>query len=186
MLQLNTYLGAMVEVISAHGGTIDKFMGDAVMAVFGSPVGRGVRQEAEAAVRCALAMEERLAALNAAWLQEAADHGEELDPLANGVGLASGPVVAGQIGSPQRLEFTVIGDTVNLASRMEGLTRGLDTVVCLVAATARLVEGAAGLRLRSFGEPRCLPPCRAARRLTRPQGSRRQPWPARPPGKPGS
>jgi len=150
--QLNTYLGAMVEVITEHGGTIDKFMGDAVMAVFGSPVGRGVRQEAEAAVRCALAMEERLAALNAAWQQEAADHGEELDALANGVGLASGPVVAGQIGSPQRLEFTVIGDTVNLASRMEGLTRGLDTVVCLDAATARLVEGAAGLQLRSFGD----------------------------------
>jgi len=104
--QLNNYLGAMVEVITAHGGTVDKFIGDAVMAVFGSPVGRGVEQE----------------------------------PLANGVGLASGPVLAGQIGSPQRLEFTVIGDTVNLASR-----------VCIDAATARLLSGDRRFALRSFG-----------------------------------
>jgi len=150
--QLNTYLGAMVEVITEHGGTIDKFMGDAVMAVFGSPVGRGAAEEAQAAVRCALAMEQRLKQLNATWLQEAQEKGEELEPLANGVGLASGPVVAGQIGSPQRLEFTVIGDTVNLASRLEGLTRRLETVVCLDAVTANLVQGAAGLELRSFGD----------------------------------
>ena len=136
--QLNTYLGAMVEVITEHGGTIDKFMGAA--------------EEAQAAVRCALAMEQRLKQLNATWLQEAQEKGEELEPLANGVGLASGPVVAGQIGSPQRLEFTVIGDTVNLASRLEGLTRRLETVVCLDAVTANLVQGAAGLELRSFGD----------------------------------
>ena len=154
--QLNTYLGAMVEVITEHGGTIDKFMGDAVMAVFGSPVSRGTRQEAEAAVRCALAMEVRLGQLNAAWRQEAdtaGDAGDEpFQPLANGVGLASGPVVAGQIGSPQRLEFTVIGDTVNLASRLEGLTRRVETLVCMDANTARLVEGLEGVEIRSFGE----------------------------------
>ena len=143
--QLNGYLGAMVEVITAHGGTIDKFIGDAVMAVFGSPVGRGVQPEAEAAVRCALAMGARLEQLNAAWQEQG------LEPLANGVGLASGPVLAGQIGSPQRMEFTVIGDTVNLASRLEGLTRKLDAAVCLDGATARLVENAEGLELRSFG-----------------------------------
>ena len=152
--QLNTYLGAMVEVITAHGGTIDKFMGDAVMAVFGSPVSRGAAEEASAAVRCALAMEERLGELNAIWRQEAeADGGtEEFQPLANGVGLASGPVVAGQIGSPQRLEFTVIGDTVNLASRLEGLTRRVETLICMDSTTARLVEGLVGVELRSFGE----------------------------------
>ena len=143
--QLNAYLGAMVEVIAAHGGTIDKFIGDAVMAVFGSPVGRGVEQEAEAAARCALAMGERLEQLNAQWREEG------LEPLANGVGLASGPVLAGQIGSPQRLDFTVIGDTVNLASRLEGLTRQLATAVCADAETARLVANTDGLLLRSFG-----------------------------------
>jgi len=143
--QLNTYLGAMVEVITAHGGTVDKFIGDAVMAVFGSPVGRGVEQEAAAAVRCALAMRVRLDSLNASWREQG------LDPLASGVGLASGEVLAGQIGSPQRLEFTVIGDTVNLASRLEGLTRRLDAAVCIDAATAGLLAGEPGFSLRSFG-----------------------------------
>ena len=143
--QLNAYLGAMVEVIAAHGGTIDKFIGDAVMAVFGSPVGRGVQHEAEAAVRCALAMGERLQQLNQVW------RAEGLEELASGVGLASGQVLAGQIGSPQRLDFTVIGDTVNLASRLESLTRKLDATVCIDGATARLVEAAPGLELRSFG-----------------------------------
>lgn len=143
--QLNVYLGAMVEVIAAHGGTVDKFIGDAVMAVFGSPLGRGEEEEAMAAARCALAMGERLRQLNAVWL------GEGLEPLASGVGLASGPVLAGQIGSPRRLDFTVIGDTVNLASRLEGLTRRLDAAVCIDAATARLLGPDSGMELRSFG-----------------------------------
>jgi adenylate cyclase len=143
--QLNTYLGAMVEVISAHGGTVDKFIGDAVMAVFGSPVSRGVEQEAAAAVRCALAMRARLEQLNAIWREQG------VEPLASGVGLASGVVLAGQIGSPQRLEFTVIGDTVNLASRLESLTRRLPSSVCIDAATARLLSGDSRFVLRSFG-----------------------------------
>ncbi len=149
--QLNTYLGAMVAVISAHGGTIDKFIGDAVMAVFGSPLGRGPRCEAAAALRCALAMGERLRQLNEEWrLQGGEVAGEE--PLASGVGLASGPVVAGQIGSPQRLEFTVIGDTVNRASRMEGLTRQLENPICLDGATAQLVADYPEFALHSHGQ----------------------------------
>ena len=143
--QLNTYLGAMVEVITAHGGTVDKFIGDAVMAVFGSPVGRGVEPEAVAAVQCALAMRQRLETLNTLWREQG------VEPLASGVGLASGAVLAGQIGSPQRLEFTVIGDTVNLASRLEALTRRLASRVCIDAATARLLDGDSRFALRSFG-----------------------------------
>ena len=143
--QLNTYLGAMVEVITAHGGTVDKFIGDAVMAVFGSPVGRGVEPEAVAAVQCALAMRQRLETLNTLWREQG------VEPLASGVGLASGAVLAGQIGSPQRLEFTVIGDTVNLASRLEALTRRLASRVCIDAATARLLDGDFRFALRSFG-----------------------------------
>ena len=152
--QLNDYLGAMVEVISAHGGTVDKFMGDAVMAVFGSPVSRGVEQEAAAAVHCALAMEERLEELNGVWHKEAvaAGEGDAFQPLSNGIGLASGPVVAGQIGSPQRLEFTVIGDAVNLASRLEGLTRRVDSLVCMDQPTARLVEQIEHVEIRGLGE----------------------------------
>ena len=143
--QLNTYLGAMVEVITAHGGTVDKFIGDAVMAVFGSPLSRGVQQEAAAAVGCALAMRERLEELNADWRTQG------VEPLANGVGLGSGVVLAGQIGSPQRLEFTVIGDTVNRASRLEALTRRLDAAVCIDATTAHLLAGDPRFTTRSFG-----------------------------------
>ena len=148
--QLNTYLGAMVAVISAHGGTIDKFIGDAVMAVFGSPLGRGPRYEAAAALRCALAMGERLRQLNEEWQLQGGEAAAE-EALASGVGLASGPVVAGQIGSPQRLEFTVIGDTVNRASRMEGLTRQLENPICLDGATAQLVADYPEFALHSHG-----------------------------------
>ena len=141
--QLNTYLGAMVEVISAHGGTIDKFIGDCVMAVFGSPISRGQQAEATAAVRCAIAMAERLARLNAEWAEQG------LEPFANGVGLATGDVAVGQIGSPQRLDFTVIGDTVNLAARLESLTRVVDVPLLVDAATAELA--AAEISMTSAG-----------------------------------
>jgi adenylate cyclase len=143
--QLNEYLGAMVEVVGQHGGTIDKFIGDAVMAVFGSPLSRGAREEARQAVRCGLAMRAALAALNADWRRRG------LAELDNGVGLASGPVVAGQIGSPKRLEFTVIGDTVNLAARMEAMTRQVAAPLVFDTATAVLLAGDLELRPASLG-----------------------------------
>jgi adenylate cyclase len=143
--QLNEYLGAMVEVVGQHGGTIDKFIGDAVMAVFGSPLSRGVREEARQAVRCGLAMRAALAALNADWRRRG------LAELDNGVGLASGPVVAGQIGSPKRLEFTVIGDTVNLAARLEAMTRKVEAPLVFDTATAVLLAGDVELRPASLG-----------------------------------
>lgn len=132
--QLNTYLGAMVAVITAHGGTVDKFIGDAVMAVFGSPRSRGVALEAAEAVRCAIAMGERLEQLNQQWLLE------NIAPLASGIGIASGDAVVGQIGSPERMDFTVIGNTVNLASRLESLTRLLNTPIIINERTAELME----------------------------------------------
>jgi len=143
--QLNEYLGAMVDVVGQHGGTIDKFIGDAVMAVFGSPVSRGAREEARQAVRCGLAMRVALAALNAHWRQRG------LAELDNGVGLASGPVLAGQIGSPQRLEFTVIGDTVNLAARLEAMTRQVEAPLVFDTATAELLAGDPELAPASLG-----------------------------------
>jgi len=142
--QLNQYLAAMVEVITAHGGTIDKFIGDAVMAVFGSPLSRGVAAEAQAAVRCAQAMRHTLRSLNQQWAAEGCTG------LDSGIGLASGEVLVGQIGSPRRMEFTVIGDKVNLASRMEGLTRHLARPVLFDASTAELVGDA--LPVHSLGE----------------------------------
>ena len=132
--QLNTYLGAMVAVITAHGGTVDKFIGDAVMAVFGSPRSRGIALEAAQAVRCAIAMGERLEQLNQQWQID------NIAPLASGIGIASGDAVVGQIGSPERMDFTVIGNTVNLASRLESLTRLLNTPIIIDKRTAELME----------------------------------------------
>jgi len=115
------------------------------MAVFGSPVSRGPREEARQAVRCGLAMRAALAALNADWRQRG------LAELDNGVGLASGPVLAGQIGSPKRMEFTVIGDTVNLAARLEAVTRQVEAPLVFDAATAALLAGDAELSATSLG-----------------------------------
>jgi adenylate cyclase len=145
VLQLNEYLGAMVEVVMAHGGTVDKFIGDAVMAVFGSPVSRGVAEEASQAVRCALAMRTALAGLNEDWARRG------IATLDNGIGLASGQVMVGQIGSPKRMEFTVIGDTVNLSARLESATRQVDAAVVCDAQTASLIQADAGLASRSLG-----------------------------------
>ena len=145
VLQLNEYLGAMVEVVMAHGGTVDKFIGDAVMAVFGSPVSRGVAEEASQAVRCALAMRAALAGLNEDWARRG------IATLDNGIGLASGQVMVGQIGSPKRMEFTVIGDTVNLSARLESATRNVDAAVVCDAQTASLIAADPGLSARSLG-----------------------------------
>ncbi len=145
VLQLNEYLGAMVEVVMAHGGTVDKFIGDAVMAVFGSPVSRGVAEEASQAVRCALAMRAALAGLNEDWARRG------IATLDNGIGLASGQVMVGQIGSPQRMEFTVIGDTVNLSARLESATRNVDAAVVCDAQTASLIAADPGISARSLG-----------------------------------
>jgi adenylate cyclase len=141
--QLNQYLGAMVDVVTAHGGTVDKFIGDCVVAVFGSPVSRGVAEEAVAAVTCAAAMGQALARLNEGW------QAVGIEPLGNGIGLATGEVVVGQIGSPRRMEFTVIGDKVNLAARLEALTRKLEVNVLVDASTAQLAGG--GVAFRHLG-----------------------------------
>jgi adenylate cyclase len=114
---LNRYFEAMAAAVLEQEGLLDKFIGDAVMAEFGVPRSRGDRQEARAAVRAALAMQERLEALNA----ELAAAGRP--PLRHGIGLHFGEVIAGNLGSSQRLEFTVVGASVNVASRLAGLTR---------------------------------------------------------------
>ena len=124
--QLNEYLGEMVDVVFKHRGTLDKFIGDAVMAVWGSMHTDGPDADACAAVAAALEMRVRLAALNIKWLKEG-----KL-PINIGIGVNYGEVIVGGLGSENsKMEITVMGDAVNLASRLEGLTKdyGLDLLV---------------------------------------------------------
>ena len=118
--QLNEYLTAMVECVFRFGGTLDKFIGDAVMAVWGNTRSEGVRNDAANAVRAALAMRKELERLNAAWARRG------LPQLRIGVAINHGEVVVGNIGSPQRMEFTVIGDAVNISWKLQELTKDLE------------------------------------------------------------
>ena len=114
---LNRYFEVMAAPVLAEQGLLDKFIGDSLMAEFGVPQHRGEQKEALAAVRTALAMQRNLHQLN----RELAEEGQE--PLRHGIGIHCGDVVAGNLGSSQRLEYTVIGGSVNVASRLESLTR---------------------------------------------------------------
>lgn len=144
---LGDYHEAMLEAVEAHGGVVDKFLGDGMLVVFGlrshdapPPADAG----AGPAVRCAAAMQERLARLNAS--RAAAGK----PALAMGIGIHTGPVIAGTIGAGRRREFTVIGDAVNTASRLEGLTRSADAPVLVSAATAARLAGDPRARLREL------------------------------------
>jgi class 3 adenylate cyclase len=115
VLSLNAYFNEMVSIIMANHGVIDKFIGDAIMADFGVPMTRA--EDAENAVMSALLMIEALARFN---------KGQDEKGKVNfniGVGINTGDAIVGNIGSEQKIEYTVIGDTVNLASRLEGLTK---------------------------------------------------------------
>jgi adenylate cyclase len=129
---LNEFLGEMVDVVEEkHHGLINKFLGDGFMALFGA--GDTGSDQADAALEAAQDIRRRLGPLNERLRQR----GEE--PVAIGIGLHTGPAIVGSVGAPQRLEFTAIGDTVNMASRLEGLTKTVgETLVLSAAARAAL------------------------------------------------
>jgi adenylate cyclase len=107
---LTQYFTEMVEIIFEHGGTLDKFIGDAIMAIWGAPIAH--EDDASRAIAAAIEMQQVLAELNQKWT------GEGRQPVNIGIGINFGEVFAGNIGSERRLEYTVIGDAVNTASRL--------------------------------------------------------------------
>jgi adenylate cyclase len=129
---LNSYLAAMQQVIDAHQGTVIEFLGDAILAVFGAPVVRP--GHAEAAVSCALGMREAIGALNAEWDRTGVSEAWKsagIPELTHRMGIHTGRVLAGNLGSATRMKFTVIGDAVNVASRLEqlGKEHGTDLLI---------------------------------------------------------
>ncbi len=128
---LNAFLTEMTQAVFEEGGTLDKYLGDGLMAFFGDPI--PYDDHAERAVRAALAMRERLAGVQQRWFAI----GQQ--PLAIGVGIASGFVTVGAIGSPDRLEYTVLGNHVNLAARLVSVAAPGE-ILCN-AKTAAAVEG---------------------------------------------
>ncbi|HMA34877.1 MAG TPA: adenylate/guanylate cyclase domain-containing protein [Chloroflexia bacterium] len=142
---LNRYMGRMIPVIVAAGGIVNKFGGDSILALFGTPV-NPAPDHAARAVRAALGMRAALAAFNAAEARGPRPQ------LRTGIGIASGPAVAGNVGDAARVEYTVIGDTVNLASRLQDLTKELGVDILVSAATYT----AAATTLPLFGT--ALPP----------------------------
>jgi adenylate cyclase len=138
--QLNEHLSRMTSVVFSNGGTLDKFIGDAIMAVWGNVRSLGMAQDTKNCARAALGMRRELAQLNQKW------RGEGRMGLGMGIGINQGEVIVGNVGSQERMDPTVIGDSVNLASRLEGLTRIYGVDILVGASAAELVREEVHLR----------------------------------------
>lgn len=129
---LNEYLSVMIDVIFEYEGTLDKFIGDAVMAIWGAPLQHP--DDPLRAVKAALEMQKRLEELNKKWASEGKDI------LKIGIGINTGKAIAGNIGNLRRMEYTVIGDSVNIASRIEGLTKEYKIPIIISSSTYEKVR----------------------------------------------
>ena len=135
---LHDFLNPMSNIIINHGGTIDKYMGDAIMALFGAPLEQP--DHPLRASRAALEMVQTLERLNREW------QAQGRPPIAVGVGVNSGPVAVGNMGSDRLFDYTAIGDNVNLASRLEGLNKYYGTNIIISESTAQALDGSLILR----------------------------------------
>ncbi|MEO0458568.1 MAG: adenylate/guanylate cyclase domain-containing protein [Cyanobacteria bacterium P01_A01_bin.114] len=120
---LNEYFEAMTDCIMAHGGVVDKYIGDAIMAVFGAPFPRTrpeqIQQDAIAAIQASVQMHQKLAELNQHFVNS------HRPPVAFGIGIHTGALVAGTVGNRYRMNYSMFGDTVNVAARIEKMTKAL-------------------------------------------------------------
>jgi len=140
--QLNQYLGAMTAVVLSNGGMLDKYVGDAIMAVFGAPL--ELENHALAACKTGLEMMEELKSLQQEWENEA-------KPILDiGIGIHTGEMIIGNVGSTKRMDYTVIGDNVNLASRLEGVNKEFGTHIIISNSTYKMVKG--HITVRGLGE----------------------------------
>lgn len=130
MAWLNEYMNAMADIVLSWDGIVDKFIGDAIMAVFGVPVPRSseaeIAQDAIAAVSCAVEMAEKLQWLNQKWRRQGQP------TISMRVGIATGTVVTGSLGSAQRMDYTTLGDTVNIAARLESYDKSFGHGICRI------------------------------------------------------
>ena len=135
---LNDYFTSMVDIILSHDGILDKYIGDAIMALFGAPFSTG--RDAENAISTANKIVATLRKLNRSRMK-----GGE-DPILTGIGISTGEVVAGNVGSPKRMDYTVIGDSVNLASRLESATKFYGADILISKSTIDSLEVCGKLR----------------------------------------
>ena len=126
---LNEVQGRLADIVAKHGGTVDKFMGDGILAVFGAP--RHVADHAQLGIAAATEIISSIASLN----RERRGRGEPAAEI--GLGVHTGSVIAGCVGSGARLEFTVLGDAVNATSRLEGLTKEMGVTALVSEETVR-------------------------------------------------
>jgi len=131
---LNDYFSRMHAIVDSHGGHINKFLGDGLMIVFGAPASRGDAEEARAAVACGLEMLAGVERMNVEW------QGTSRPLIKIGVGIHTGEATCGVVGAERRLEYTLIGDTVNLAARLESTTKEYGVSLLASEATAVLLD----------------------------------------------
>ena len=153
---LNQYFETMTDCIMEHGGMVDKYIGDAIMAVFGAPLPRNradeIQADAIAALKAALEMHQRLNILNDQLLAQ------NLPTIDFGIGIHTGPLIGGTVGSKNRLSYSVFGDTVNIAARLESMTKGLPQStpfkLLLSAETSRYTQDYCPMQLFQSGNLR--------------------------------